>query len=378
MNDLPRITPAGIRRRGRPFRFVCGFLAFLFATALAGCSTTPELTDEFEHTLTLAEDGRSSAQARVGFLFMTGRGVKKNRKQAIRWYSEAAQQGDTDAIDALWEIRGGTPNSRASTFTLPLSRKQPVTKTAKTKISFGDFHALVIGNASYTALAGLNTTTNDAHAVAKLLREDYGYSVTTLIDGTWAEMREALSSYRKTLTEDDNLLIYYAGHGWVDSETEEAYWMPVNAQMDNDIHWISNSTLATTLRGIPARHVMIVADSCFAGTLVRGISIPRTGRGAYIERLNSRRSRTALTSGGVEPVTDSGRNGHSVFANAFLRALTDNYAVVDATTLFADIRRAVVINADQTPSYGNIRKAGHDEGDFLFVRITSPTEEDEE
>jgi hypothetical protein len=28
----------------------------------------------------------------------------------------------------------------------------------------------------------------------------------------------------------------------------------------------------------------------------------------------------------------------------------------------------VVLNADQTPQYSDIRRAGHDGGDFLFVR----------
>ncbi|MDP7667219.1 MAG: hypothetical protein QF738_04055 [Rhodospirillales bacterium] len=33
------------------------------------------------------------------------------------------------------------------------------------------------------------------------------------------------------------------------------------------------------------------------------------------------------------------------------------------------IRRPVMLAADQTPEYADIRKAGHDGGDFLFVRV---------
>lgn len=375
MKNTLRARSAQVRRFAPNFRFADGLVACLVAGMALACSTPPTLTDKFEQALALAEAGRSSGQTRVGFLYMTGRGVQKNRKQAVRWYSEAAKQGDPQAIDALWELSGREQIDPTPSIQISLSRQKSPSATPRRNIDFGSFHALVIGNANYRELQPLETTTNDAVAVARILREEYGFKVKVLLDGSWEEMRESLSSYRKTLTDANNLLVYYAGHGWVDEETDEAYWMPVDARPDTDVHWISNATLATTIRGIGARHIIVVADSCFAGTLVRGIAVSPGGRGAFVERLNSRRSRTALTSGGVEPVVDSGENGHSVFANAFLGALSENPAVMDATSLFGEIRRSVMINANQTPSYGDIRKAGHDNGDFLFVRVSTSPEE---
>tara|TARA_B100002003_G_C13922731_1_gene448591 strand:+ start:45 stop:290 length:246 start_codon:yes stop_codon:yes gene_type:complete len=78
-----------------------------------------------------------------------------------------------------------------------------------------------------------------------------------------------------------------------------------------------------------------------------------------------------LSSGGLEPVADSGgKEEHSVFASAFIEALRENTGVLDGTELFTKIRRPVMLNSDQTPEYADIRKAGHDGGDFLFVRHT--------
>jgi hypothetical protein len=74
-----------------------------------------------------------------------------------------------------------------------------------------------------------------------------------------------------------------------------------------------------------------------------------------------------MTSGGQEPVSDVGGGSHSVFAKAFLDALADNRGIADVTTLFAKMRRQVLLNADQTPEYSDIRQAGHEGGDFLFV-----------
>lgn len=376
---MSRAKYSGFRTGGTSVirsRVLESLVVVLATAAHLACSTTPTLQDEFEEALAIAEDGRSSAQARVGFMFMAGRGVAKNKKQAIRWYNEAAKQGDPTAIDALWEINGNKVDDRSSTITVGVPPGAPTIRSSEGSIEFGNYYALVIGNSRYSHLPPLVTTTNDAMEVSRVLRDDYGFTVTTLLDGSRDAMREAMSKYRRLLTEDDNLLVYYAGHGWVDTQTDEAYWMPVDASPDSDVNWISNATLATTFRGIEAKHIIVVSDSCFAGTLVRGLSLPRSGRAAYLDRLNSRRSRTALTSGGVEPVTDSGQNGHSVFANAFLKALDQNPSVVDATTLFGGIRRSVVLRADQTPTYGDIRKAGHDDGDFLFVRVSSPDEEE--
>ena len=81
-----------------------------------------------------------------------------------------------------------------------------------------------------------------------------------------------------------------------------------------------------------------------------------------------KRARTALVSGGLEPVRDSGGGGHSVFAKAFLEALQENRGVMEGQALFDAIKRPVVLNSEQTPQYSDVRGAGHDGGDFLFVR----------
>ena len=125
--------------------------------------------------------------------------------------------------------------------------------------------------------------------------------------------------------------------------------------------------MVRTVRAMKAKHVMVVADSCFSGTLVRGLKIKERSPD-YIQRMSKKKARTALTSGGLEPVTDVGGGNHSVFAQSFMRILNENDGVLDGHQLFTTLRRQVMMGADQTPEYGDIRKAGHDGGDFLFVR----------
>ncbi len=237
---------------------------------------------------------------------------------------------------------------------------------------FGRYHALVIGNNQYTHLPALKTAVNDASVVADLLRRQYGFEVELLLNATRDQLVDRLNHFRRVLTPNDNLLIYYAGHGFLDEVTDTGFWLPVDAETDSDTRWIANSTITRHVGAIAAKHVLIVADSCYSGTLTRAAPVAlRTGdeRDAWLERVAGKRSRTALTSGGLEPVSDSGGDGHSIFARQFIEGLRGNTEVLDTQSLYDRIKNKVVLNADQTPRYDDIRKAGHENGDFLFVPV---------
>jgi ankyrin repeat protein len=235
-------------------------------------------------------------------------------------------------------------------------------------IDFGKYSALVIGNNNYKYLPQLKTAQNDAREVAETLESQYGFKVKLLLDADRSEILLALSNLRWNLNNRDNLLIYYAGHGWLDEEADEGYWLPVNAQKDNMIAWISNSSITASLRALKAKHVLIVADSCYSGKLARGIHIVNKTPG-YLSRLSRKRARCVISSGGLDPVIDSGGDGlHSVFATAFLNALKENNDILDGAQLFNKLRRPVMLSSDQIPEYSDIRKAGHEGGEFLFVR----------
>ena len=250
------------------------------------------------------------------------------------------------------------------------SRREPVMPATAdpSKLDFGSYHALVIGNDEYRHLRDLKSAKNDAREVARVLQGDYGFQVELLLDATRTRILLALNRLRSQMTVRDNLLIYYAGHGWLDKEGDEGYWLPVDAERQNTVNWVSNSSITTMLKAMKAKHVLIVADSCYSGKLSRGLHVVDKSPD-YLSRIAQKKARSVLSSGGLEPVLDSGgKANHSVFASAFLDALKENKNVMDATELFSAIRRPVILNSDQTPEYSDIRKAGHDGGDFIFCR----------
>ena len=88
-----------------------------------------------------------------------------------------------------------------------------------------------------------------------------------------------------------------------------------------------------------------------------------------MQKMSRKRARVVITLGSLESVEDgSGNADHSPFAMAFLDALNANNDVLDSTKLFNTTRRPVMVNANQTPQYSDVRRAGHYSGDFLFVR----------
>ncbi|HOC61122.1 MAG TPA: caspase family protein [Smithellaceae bacterium] len=233
---------------------------------------------------------------------------------------------------------------------------------------FGKYYALVIGNNNYTYLPKLKTAKKDAQVVSNVLKNNYGFQVTLLTDAKRSDILSMFAKLRDTLSSKDNLLIYYAGHGFLDAEGDEGYWLPVDATKDNEVYWISNSTITTQLKAMQAKHVLVIADSCYSGKLGRDVHIVRRTPDYYF-RIAQKRTRSVIASGGLEPVIDSGGKGnHSVFASALISALLENNNIIDTSELFAKIRRPVVLHADQTPEYADIRKAGHEGGEFVFIR----------
>ncbi|MFV2056125.1 MAG: caspase family protein [Thiohalomonadales bacterium] len=244
---------------------------------------------------------------------------------------------------------------------------------------FGRFHALIIGNNNYTQFPVLQTAINDAKSVAEVLSRQYGFKTTTLINANRFMILASLNRLSKRLTTKDNLLIYYAGHGELSANRDVGYWLPVDADRNNKRKWIPNSAISDLLSSLPAKRVLVVADSCYSGSLTRSsvaqqnTSLTSEERLTWLRALAKSRARMALTSGGLQPVVDSGDSKHSIFANALLGALKSSQGVLEGLRLFNLLSGEVVLNAramniEQNPEYAPIRYSGHESGEFFFLK----------
>ncbi|WP_244622393.1 tetratricopeptide repeat protein [Bradyrhizobium ivorense] len=88
----------------------------------------------------LAERGNAAAQAYLGFLFETGRGVPQNYTEAAMWYRRAAEQGDSLAqysLGLLYDRGQGVPRDiveASKWLNLSVAAAPPRTRDARQRI----------------------------------------------------------------------------------------------------------------------------------------------------------------------------------------------------------------------------------------------------
>ena len=247
-------------------------------------------------------------------------------------------------------------------------------------VKLGRYFAVIIGNNTYrdAEYPSLKSAVSDATAVSNVLKTRYGYQTTLVLNASRLEMLTALSSVRDKMKPEDNLLVYYAGHGELSANGATGYWVPTDGAAKNAKSWISNAAISDILSSLPAKKIMVVADSCYSGSMTRA-PVPNLNAAtspdkwnAYVKTMASGRSRTALTSGGLQPVPDAGTGNHSYFARAFLNVLQDNNRLMEAQRLYREVSTSLALNSinspvPQNPQYGPIRYAGHESGDFFFM-----------
>jgi TPR repeat protein len=263
----------------------------------------------------------------------------------------------------------------------PTTRSIKVDNTGvkeKTPIAFGNYHALIIGNNQYNHLPRLSTAVYDAQEVSRVMRNKYGFQVVTLIDADRKTILSQLNDFRKKLTEKDNFLIYYAGHGTLEAKNTIGYWLPVDAALDDSTNWLRTDDVTGIMNLISAKQILVVADACYSGIMTRA-AMTRLESGKseesysqWLKKMATYKSRIVISSGETKPVLDGGGGGHSVFAKAFLETLQANSDVLLGIDLHRAIAERVMtasanIGMEQVPQYAGLNRAGHELGDFILV-----------
>ncbi len=246
---------------------------------------------------------------------------------------------------------------------------------------FGQYRVLIIANQSYDHLTDLSTPRNDAALVGKVLENRFGASVEYLTDATRVEILSALNRYRRELTLTDNFILYYAGHGIYDEELKVGYWQPVDGTPDEDYTWIETDRVSRTLSGFQSRNALVIADSCYSGSVLRGAE-PRDQQdknGVALLALNSKKTRLAMTSGGLQPVLDAAGNAdNSAFASTLVEIFKGIENPTTISSIFSDLRNSVTLESaawgfEQIPELAPLYKAGHDGGDFILSPSVTPS-----
>lgn len=254
---------------------------------------------------------------------------------------------------------------------------------------YTDSHALIIGISKYKNLPAalqLSYGVKDATSLKDILVKSYGFpakNVTLLTDeqATLTAIRQALAGLTDNtkVQPNDRVLIFFSGHGQTVPSAnggEMGFLIPADATVDLNNPENAGPYNASCLRmkevwdyleGCPAKHVLVIADACFSGLMVKS-------RGGL-----SRESIAAMLSKPARQIMSAGDKGqkavertdlgHGVFTAKLLenlqKRLQDKGRVFTASQLYADLLEGVSndTKGKQTPKFGSFDT----DGEFLFA-----------
>jgi len=129
--------------------------------------------------------------------------------------------------------------------------------------SKGISHALVVGNNNYEQLGKLPTIMRDINRIGFILEKDYNFILKKKFNIKKSAFFDAINDYKKQLTEQDNLMIYYSGYAY--KSEGDCFWLLKKANSLSDTHnGISTKRLLNQLMKFPVNKVLLITSHCFA------------------------------------------------------------------------------------------------------------------
>ena len=267
---------------------------------------------------------------------------------------------NSTATDITIQATDKKGNAGSEVFHIASKVQETATKPDEIKPLSDDekFHAIFLANSSYSggSWPALNTTVGEAKQLRQLFIDKYNFApenIDTVFNKNKIDMLTAISNVMAKLGDNDNLIIFYGGHGYFTEATNIAYWVPIGAE--RDFEYISNTEITNLIANCQAKHILIMADACFSGAMRGGLSSPSKYEYKF-------KSRQLLTSGGTEPVP-----GKSAYVQMVLEALKNNEdKYVSARELYARIAKGIMDQTKTEPTIRDLNVVGSMGGQFYF------------
>ncbi len=215
----------------------------------------------------------------------------------------------------------------------------------------GKDYALIFAIQDYDYWTDLKSPIRDAEALAKDLKGTYGFEVEIVKNPTKNKIYRTLGTYRSKLYgKQDQLFIFFSGHGEFNDDTEEGFLIPREGQLNDPFQesYLPHSRLEKAINTIPCQHILLAIDACYSGTFDESIAQMKGSRTNFsrkkdqlpthffVEQLLKHKSRLYFTSGGKERTPDGLK--HSPFVTQFLTALRDLEGVgIDGIISYTEI-----------------------------------------
>ena len=242
---------------------------------------------------------------------------------------------------------------------------------------------------THAALDGVTRIVDDdVQTIQEELRDVYGTGTQTLANPTRREFQQALHALAdQDYGDQDQLLVMFSGHGYFDERIKRGYLaFRDSLPLDEDPYfesYVSHGEVREILERLDCEHVLLIVDSCFAGTLDPLIAMAPGARPVdggvgliptkqYIKRKLRFKTRRYITAGGKKYVPDGRPGQHSPFVRQLLAGLrsyggNDGILTLEELTLYLE-------RVDPQPRTGEL--FGNEPGSS-FVLVANLLDEEE-
>jgi tetratricopeptide (TPR) repeat protein len=228
---------------------------------------------------------------------------------------------------------------------------------------------LLIASQNYDdqTIPSLDNPIPDAIKLKMILKNSYNFNddnILTLFNPERTDFKKRFLELSEVIQPEDNLIIFYAGHGIWNEKEKKGYWLLTDAKRNDPNTWLPNKEVLTMISNLSSRHTLLITDACFSGSVFKTRSIGADAPPA-VREMSEKISRVAITSGNDTEVPDQ-----SVFMKYLIKALSENKEkYLTAQKMFiTQIIEAVMTESKTEPRYGTLELAGHVGGDFIFTK----------
>jgi len=332
-------------------------------------SPAPSRSFEIEADITATQiTGRAKDESGIANVKINGKDIGKIEEDGLFISKLTLKPGVNTIVISATDNNG---NTASKTFTINgtamVKRTEveiPILLDAAPK-----YYAILIAENNYSdrSIPSLQNPVKDARELKRILESQYTFNkedIDTLYNRSREEIMERIVHRCNTLTENDNLVIFYAGHGTAEKDKfgdVDGYWIPISAKRGVTSSYISASDINISLKRSSAKHILVIADACFSGAFTR--QLPGDA-GKAIQKQYQVASRKVMASGNLEPVPDNRK--FLFYLKKNLQGNTEKY--MSAKKLFDSFYDAILNNSDNLPQYAAIKNVGDEGGEFVFIK----------
>jgi WD40 repeat protein len=209
---------------------------------------------------------------------------------------------------------------------ITIFRPQPPSPRPDPPLPIGKNYALLFAMDTYDYWPRLRYPLVDAINIGRDLEDIYGFEVELIQNPTKTDILRVLHKYaQKEYAPEDQLLIFFAGHG--DFNNNMGYLVSQDTKKPEDdsirVSYISHSYFRDFIDRMACKHILLVLDTCYSGTFDERLAMRGEGEDVFrslsqadVKRILTYTTRWYLTSGANEQVPD-----YSSFIRVFLDAL---------------------------------------------------------